>query len=290
MDRLVAKRYNQEEKIDYDETYAPIAILEAIRMLLAFESILDFKLYQMDVKIYFLNGFIQEVYVNQPPGFENSDMPNYVFKLKKALYGLKQAPRAWYKRLSKFFLEKGFTKGKFDTTLFIKRKMNDILLVKIYVDDIIFLSTNDSMCKEFSQDMQSEFEMSMIGELNFFLGLQIKQTKNVIFISQSKYCKELLNRFGMKIAKQMTTPMSTVCYLDEDEISQSIDIKKYRDMIEFLLYLSSSRPDIMFSVCMCVRYQSNPKESHLSAIKRIMRYLLGTINLGLWYPMNSSYV
>jgi len=221
--------------------------------------------------------------------FENSDMSNHVFKLKKALYGLKQAPRAWYERLSKFLLEKDFTRGKVDTTLFIKRKMNDILLVQIYVDDIIFESTNDSLCKEFSQDIQSEFEMSMMGELNFFLGLQIKQTKNGIFISQSKYCKELLNRLEMKNAKQMATPKSTVCYLDKDETGQSIVIKKYRGMIRSLLYLSASRPDIMFSVCMCVRYQENPKESHLSVVKRIIRYLLGTINLGLWYHKDSSY-
>jgi len=122
-------------------------------MLLAFASIMDFKLYQMDVKSAFLNGFVQEVYVDQPPGFENSEKPNHVFKLKKALYGLKQAPRAWYERLSKFLLEKGFSRGKVDTTLFIKIKLNDILLVHIFVDDIIFGSTNDSLCKEFSQDM-----------------------------------------------------------------------------------------------------------------------------------------
>ena len=144
-----AKGYNQEEGIDYEETYAPVARLEAIRMLLDFASIMDFKLYQMDVKSAFLNGFIQEeVYVDQPPRFGNSDKPNHVFKLKKALYGLKQAPRAWYERLSKFLLEKGFSRGKVDTTLFIKRKLNDIFLVQIYVDDIIFGSTNDSLCKE----------------------------------------------------------------------------------------------------------------------------------------------
>jgi len=211
------------------------------------------------------------------------------FKLKKTLYGLKQAPRAWYERLSKFLLEKGFTRGKVDTTLFIKRKMHDILVVQIYADDIIFGATNDSLCKEFSNHMQNEFEMSMMGELNFFLGLQIKQTKNGIFLSQAKYYKELLKRFGMENAKQMPTPMSTACYLDKDEAGQSVDIKKYRDMIRSLIYLSASRLDIMFSVCMCARYQANPKECHLSAFKRIMRYLLGTINLGLWYPKNSSY-
>jgi len=227
-------------------------------------------------------------YVDQPPGFENSEKPNHVFKLKKALYGLKQAPRAWYERLCKFLLENGFSRGKVDTTLFIERKLNDILLVQIYVDDIIFGSTNDSPCKEFSQDMQNEFEMSMMGELNFFLGLQIKQTKNGIFISQSKYCKNLIHRFGMENAKHKATHMSTACYLDKDETGQSIDIKKYRGMIRSLLYLSASRLDIMFSVCICARFQANPKKSHLSAIKRIIRYLLGTINLGLWYPKNST--
>ena len=137
--------------------------------------------------------------------------------------------------------------------------------------------------------MQNKFEMSMMGELNFFLGLQIKQTKNRIFISQSKYCKDLISRFGMENAKHMVTPMSIAFYLDKDEIGQSIDMKKYRGMIVSLPYLSASRPDIMFIVCMCARFQANPKKSHLSAVKRIMRYLLGTINLGLWYPKNSSY-
>ena len=287
--RLVAKGYNQEEGINYEETYAPVARLEAIRMLLAYASIMNFKLYQMDVKSACLNGLIQEeVYVEQPPGFEIPDKPNHVYKLQKALYGLKQAPRAWYERLSNFLLEKEFSRGKVDTTLFIKRKHNDILLVQIYVDDIIFGSTNDSLCKEFSLDMQSEFEMSMMGELKYFLGLQIKQTQEGIFINQSKYCKELIKRFGMDSAKHMSTPMSTNCYLDKDESGQSIDIKQYRGMIGSLLYLSASRPDIMFSVCMCARFQSNPKQSHLSAVKRIMRYLLGTINLGLWYPKNST--
>ena len=130
--------------------------------------------------------------------------------------------------------------------------------------------------------------MSMMGELNNFLGLQIKQTKEGIFVNQAKYCKELIKRFGMESAKHMATPMSTGCYLDKDESGQSIDMKQYRGMIGSLLYLSASRPDIMFSVCMCARFQSNPKQSHLSAVKRIIRYLVGTINLGLWYPKNST--
>jgi len=130
--------------------------------------------------------------------------------------------------------------------------------------------------------------MSMMGELNNFLGLQIKQTKEGIFVNQEKYCKELIKRFGMESAKHMATPMSTSCYLDKDEFGQSINMKQYQGMMGSLLYLSTSRPDIMFSVCMCARFQSNPKQSHLSAVKRIIRYLSGTINIGLWYPRNST--
>ncbi|WJZ90781.1 hypothetical protein VitviT2T_009904 [Vitis vinifera] len=176
--RLVAQGFNHEEWINYKETFAPVARLEAIRMLLAFACFKDFILYQMDVKSSFLNGFINEkVYVEQLPNFQSFNFPKHVFKLKKALYGLKQAPRSWYEILSKFLLKKGFKIGKIDTTLFIKIKENDMLLVQIYVGDIIFCATNVSLCEEFSKCMHSEFEISMMGELNFFLGLQIKQLK-----------------------------------------------------------------------------------------------------------------
>ncbi|XP_038989467.1 uncharacterized protein LOC120113034, partial [Phoenix dactylifera] len=263
--------------------------LEAIRLLLAYACFMDFKLYQMDVKSAFLNGYImEEVYVGQPPGFENHLHPDYVYKLHKALYGLKQAPRAWYERLSNFLIENKFKRGNVDKTLFIKRKGNDLLLVQIYVDDIIFGATNDSLCQEFAKLMQGEFEMSMMGELNFFLGLQIKQSEEGIFISQSKYVKEMLEKFKMKDAKEISTPMGSSCKLDKDEKGKSIDCKLYRGMIGSLLYLTTSRPDILFSVCMCARYQACPKESHLQAVKRIFRYLVGTSNVGLWYSKQSD--
>jgi hypothetical protein len=288
--RLVAQGYNQEEGIDYGETYAPVVRLEAIRMLLAFACFKNFKLFQMDVKSAFLNGFIaEEVYVEQPPGFENHEFPNHVFKLSKALYGLKQAPRAWYERLSGFLIEKGFTRGKLDTTLFLMFDGKDMLIVQIYVDDIIFGSTNENLCKEFSKTMQDEFEMSMMGELKFFLGLQIKQTEDGIFLNQSKYVIDLLKRFGLTNAKAYGTPMSPSTKLDKDEKGKPVDVKLYRGMIGSLLYLTASRPDIMFSVCLCARFQSCPKESHLIAVKQIFRYLLGTIDLGLWYPKSNSF-
>jgi len=287
--RLVAKRYCQEEGIDYDETHALVARLEAIRILLAISSLLKFKLFQMDVKSAFLNGFIkEEVYVAQAPGFTDYEFPDHVYKLKKALYGLKQAPRSWYERLSEFLIQNRFRRGQVDSTLFIKKAKNDLLFVQIYVDDIIFGSTNPLLCKEFSKTMQDEFEMSMIGELHFFLGLQIKQGKHGLFIHQSKYCTELLKKFHMEACKESSTPMATNCYLDIDETGPVVEQTKYRGMIGSLLYLTASRPNIMHSVCVCARFQSCPKESHLTAVKRIFKYLKGTRNLGLWYLHGSN--
>jgi len=153
--RLVAKGYSQEEGIDYDETYASVTRLEAIRILLAIASMLDFKLFQMDMKSAFLNGYIkEEVFVEQPPSFQDFAFPNHVYKLKKALYGLKQAPRSWYERLSLFLIKSEFHRGNVDSTLFVKKSNKDLLFVEIYVDDIIFGSTNLSLCKEFSTNMQ----------------------------------------------------------------------------------------------------------------------------------------
>ena len=181
----MVKGYNQQEGIDYTETFALVARLEAIRILISFAAFMNFKLYQMDVKCAFLNGFLdEEVFVEQSPGFENPSFLDHVYKLDKALYGLKQAPRQWYERLSKFLIENNFVRGKIDKTLFFKNRGSDILVVQIYVDDIIFGATNDLLCKEFANLMGTEFEMSMMGELNFFLGLQIKQTANGIFIHQ----------------------------------------------------------------------------------------------------------
>ncbi|GJU25151.1 retrovirus-related pol polyprotein from transposon TNT 1-94 [Tanacetum coccineum] len=227
--RLVAQGYNQQEGIDFDETYAPVARLESIRILLAYACAHDFKLFQMDVKSAFLNGFInEEVYVAQPPGFVDFEKPNHVFKLKKALYGLKQAPKAWYDRLKAFLLDHKYTMGLVDNTLFTKKKDSHIIIVQIYVDDIIFGSTCQDLCDDFSKIMHDEFEMSMMGELNFFLGLQIKQFEDGIFFNQSKYVKEMLKKFGLETAKPIKTPMSSETKLTRDEKGEPIDDTKYR--------------------------------------------------------------
>jgi hypothetical protein len=269
--RLMAQGYTQVEGFDFGETYALVTRLKAIRILLAYACAHNIKLYQMDVKSAFLNGYInEEVYVEQPPGFEDDKKSNHVYKLKKALYGLKQVPRAWYERLRDFLFSKGFIMGKVGTTLFTKKISKDLFVLQIYVDDIIFGSTNQDFCEEFGKMMANEFEMSMIGELSYFLGLQINQLKNGIFVSEGKYIKYMLKKFGMEDAKAISTSMGTNGNLDSDANGNMVDQKLYRSMIESLLYVTTSRPDVMFSVCMCARFQTSPRESHLKATKRIL--------------------
>jgi hypothetical protein len=239
--RLVAKGYSQVEGLDFGETYAPVARLKSIRILLAYATHHGFKLYQMDVKSAFLNGPIkEEVYVEQPPSFEDSEYPNHVYKLSKALYGLKQAPRAWYECLQDFLITNGFKVGKADPTLFTKSIAKDLFVCQIYVDDIIFGSTNKSTCEEFSRIMIQKFEMSMMGELKYFLGFQVKQLQEGTFISQTKYIQDIINKFGMKDAKSIKTPMGTNGHLDLDTGGKSIDQKVYPSMIGSLLYLCAS--------------------------------------------------
>ncbi|GJS55516.1 putative ribonuclease H-like domain-containing protein [Tanacetum coccineum] len=223
--RLVAQGYTQEEGIDYNEVFAPATRIEAIMLFLAYASFKDFVVYQMDVKSTFLYGKIEEeVYVCQPPGFEDPDFPD--------------------------------RRGKIDKTFFIRRDKGDILLVQVYVDDIIFGSTKKSLCTEFEKIMHKKFQMSSMGKLTFFLGL---------------------------------TPMETQKPLLKDEDGEEVDVHLYRSMIGSLMYLTSSRLDIMFAVCACARYQVNPKVSHLHSMKRIFRYLKGQPKLGLWYPKDSHF-
>jgi len=244
----------------------------------------------MDVKSAFLNGYInKEVYVEQPPSFEDDKKPNHVYKLRKTLYGLKKAPRAWYERLRDFLLSKGFKIGKVDTTLFIKKIGKDLFMLQIYVDDIIFGSTNQEFWEEFINMMAIEFEMSMIGEPSYFLGLQIKQLKNGTFVSQSKYIKDMLKKFGMDDANSISTPMGTNGSLDSDTSGNIVHQKLYRSIIGSLLYVIASRSDVMFSVSMCARFQASQRESHLKATKRILRYLKHIQNVGLWYPKGAKF-
>nr|GEV67752.1 uncharacterized mitochondrial protein AtMg00810-like [Tanacetum cinerariifolium] len=219
--------------------------------------------YQIDVKSAFLYGTIEEeVYVCQPLGFDDPDHPDKVYKVVKELYGLHQAPRAWYETLANYLLEN---------------------------DDIIFGATNKDLCKSFEKLMKDKFQMSSMGELTFFLGLQVKQKKAEIFISQDKYVAKILRKFGLTKGKSASTPIDTEKPLLKDQDGEDVDVHTYRSMIGSLMYLTSSRPDIMFAVCACARFQVTPKASHIHAVKRILRYLKGKPHLGLWYPKDSPF-
>ncbi|GKB49094.1 retrovirus-related pol polyprotein from transposon TNT 1-94 [Tanacetum coccineum] len=257
--RLVAKGYNQQEGIDFEESFASVARLEAIRLLVAY-----------------------------PDGFIDPHHPNKVYRLKKDLYGLKQAPRAWYDELFNFLVSKGFSKGSIDPTLFITKKGEDILLVQIYVDDIIFSSTNPKLSKKFEKLMHNKFEMSMMQELKFFLGIQIHQSPRGIFINQAKYAQEILKKHGMTSCDNIGTPMATKP-LDADLSGTPVDQMKYHSMVGALMYLTSSRPDIVHATCYCARYQARPTEKHLREVKRIFWYLKNTINMGLSYPKDIDF-
>nr|GEX48539.1 copia protein [Tanacetum cinerariifolium] len=174
--------------------------------------------------------------------------------------------------------------GMVDNKLFTKKLKSHLIIVQIYVNDLILGSTSQNLCDDFAKIMHDESEMSMMGNLNFFLGLQLKQMEDEIFFNQSKYIKEMLKKFGLEDSKSTKTPMSTEIKLTKDDEANSVDSSKYQGMIGSLLYLTTSRPDIMFSVCLCARFHENPKTTHLETVKRIFRYIRGTIHLELWYP------
>nr|GEZ84866.1 uncharacterized mitochondrial protein AtMg00810-like [Tanacetum cinerariifolium] len=244
----------------------------------------------MDVKSTFLYGTIdEEVYVMQPPRFQDPEFLTKVYKVEKAMYGLHQAPRAWYGTLSKYLLKNGFQRGKFDQILFIRRQRGDFILVQVYVDDIIFGSSNPQLCREFEALMHEKFQMSAMGELNFFLGLQVLQKEDGISLSQDKYVGDILKKFGYSDVRSSNTPMDKENPWGKDRTGKDVDLHLYRSMIGSLMYLTASRPDIMFSLCACARHQVTPKEYHLHAVKRIFRYLKGHPKLGLWYPKESPF-
>ncbi|TYJ98295.1 gag-pol polyprotein [Cucumis melo var. makuwa] len=286
---LVAQGYAQVEGVDFDETFAPVARLEAIRLLLRISCFRKFKLFQMDVKSAFLNGYLnEEVYVAQPKGFIDSEFPQYVYKINKALYGLKQAPRAWYERLIIYLDERGYSKGETDKTLFINRTSTDLIVAQIYVDDIIFGGFPKTLVNNFINIIKSEFEISLVGKLSYFLGLQIKQRSKGMFISQEKYAKNLVKKFGLDQSQYKRTLAATHVKITKDTVGTAIDHKLYRSMIGSLLYLTASRPDIAYAVGICARYQSDPRTSHLNAVKRIIKYVHGTTDFGILYSYDTS--
>nr|GEX60473.1 putative ribonuclease H-like domain-containing protein [Tanacetum cinerariifolium] len=243
---------------------ARVARIEAIRLFLAFASYMGFMVYQIDVKSVFLYGEIkEEVYVTQPKGFEDPYNPKHVYKVVKAWYGLHQAPRAWYARLSTFLLKHHYRRGTIDKTLFLKKD-----------------SMNKAWSDKFEVLMKGEFEMSAMGKLTFFLGLQVTQLPDEIFISQDKYVKDMLKKFDMECVRTTTTPYEVLKPKLKDEPDDAVNVYLYRSMIGSLMYLTAYRPDSMFVVSACSRHQVTPMTSHLNAVKKIFKYLKGKSTTG----------
>ncbi|GKB51067.1 retrovirus-related pol polyprotein from transposon TNT 1-94 [Tanacetum coccineum] len=286
---LVTQGFRKKKGINFEESFTPVARIEAIRIFVANAANKNMMIFQMDVKTAFLNGELKkEVYVSQPEGFVDQENPSHVYKLKKALYCLKQASRAWYDMLSSFLISQHFSIGAVDPTLFTWKTGNDLLLLQIYVDDIIFASTNTALCNEFANLMTTKFKMSMMEPISFFLGLQISQSLRGIFLNQSKYASEIIKKYGLLTSDSVDTPTVEKNKLDEDLQGTPVDVTLYRVMIGSLMYLTSSRPDLTYAVCLCARYQAKPTEKHLNAVKRIFRYLKGNINMGLWYSKDTG--
>nr|GEU69895.1 retrovirus-related Pol polyprotein from transposon TNT 1-94 [Tanacetum cinerariifolium] len=265
--RLVAKGYHQEEGIDFEESFVSVARLEAIRIFIANASSKNMTVYQMDVKTSFLNGELkEEVYVSQPEGFVDPDHPSHVYHLKKALYGLKQAPRVWYDTLSRFLLANKFSKGVADPTIFIRKTSKHILHAQIYIDDIIFASTDPRDYDRFCKEMSLKFQMLMMGQMSFFLGLQVSQSLGGIFINQAKYANEILKKFRLEKFDLVDTPMVERYKLDEDLSRIPVNQTRYCSMVGSLMYLTASRPDLDTAIALTAYADADHAEAEYIAM------------------------
>ncbi|CAL2265939.1 unnamed protein product [Prunus armeniaca] len=289
--RLVAKGYSQKPGIDFNETFAPVARLDTVRALVALAAQKNWKLFQLDVKSAFLNGVLsEEVYVDQPSGFVIQGSEDKVYRLKKALYGLKQAPRAWYEEINSYFTRAGFHRSLSEATLYTKRSSSGILIVSLYVDDIIYTGSSKEMMLEFKDEMMRQYEMTDLGLLHHFLGLGVLQTDTCIFLHQKKYAKTLLDKFGLKDCKSVATPLAVNEKLSKVDGSDLADETLYRQMVGSLLYLTATRPDIMFASSLLARFMHNPTKKHMGTAKRVLRYIQGTISYGIAYEKGKGAV
>jgi hypothetical protein len=269
--------------------FAPVARWDTIRTIISLAAYEKWSVYQLDVKSAFLHGELSEdVYVEQPLGYQNGDN-RQVYKLSKALYGLKQALRAWYNKIESYFITAGFDKCPHEHTLFVKQgSKNKILIVSIYVDDLIYTGNDEDMMSELKNSMKEKFSMTDLGKMKYFLGVEVIQCDQGIFIHQHKYSSEVLKRFGMEECNQVCSPIVPGCRLVKDETGKASNATLYKQMIGCLMYLLATRPDMTFSVCLAARYMERPTEIHVAAVKRMLKYLKGTLNLGILYKCRTD--
>ena len=290
--RLVAKGFAQKEGIDYEETFAPTAKWTTIQTLFALAAQNGWKVHQMDVKTTFLNGDLKEkVYMSQPEGFVIKGQEHKVCKLVKSLYGLKQAPRAWYEKLTEHLLKLDFKHFDLDdATLFVKKVGKTVVYLVVYVDDLLITGNNESYIASMKKELKKGFEMTDLGHVHYYLGIEVIQHPKFIFLSQKKYIGDLLNKFGMDDCKPLSTPMEQNLKLTSIEGKEFEDATKYRQLVGSLIYLTTTRPDISFAVGILSRFMQKPCEGHWSAAKRVLRYLKGTQDFGLKYTQVGDFI
>jgi len=288
--RLVAKGYRQREGVDYVEVFAPVTRMETVRLLISIATQNKWPIFQMDVKSAFLNGVLkEEVYIEQPLGYMRRGEEKKVLRLKKALYGLKQAPRAWNDRIHTYFVENKYEQCPVEHALYIKKHGGRIMFIALYVDDLVFMGNDAELIKKFKRTMEKEFEMTDLGHMRYFLGLEVKQLETDIFVSQERYAEDILSKFKMARCSPVSTPMEPGTKLSKFDGGDHVDANKYRSLVGSLRYLTSTRPDLLLSVGIVSRYMEEPTYTHWRALKRILRYVRGTTSLGLYYTRSDDY-
>ncbi|KAG8492723.1 hypothetical protein CXB51_010438 [Gossypium anomalum] len=290
--RLVVKGYSQQQGVDFFETFAPVARLDTIRFLFALAAQKQWKVHQLDVKSAFLNGFLkEEIFIEQPEGFEVSGEEHKVYRLKKALYGLKQVPRAWYDRIDACLSRLGFTKSISEPTLYVKKDENEtLLIVSLYVDDLLVTGSKDELIEDFKKQMQDIFEMTDLGLMTYFLGMEVNQGEQGIFISQQAFALKVLNKFCMSKCKPASTPVALGEKLSSTSEHDRVDERWYRSLVGCLLYLTATRPGILYAVGLLSRFMHCCNVAHFKAAKRVLRYVKGTLNFGVKFGRSNEYI
>jgi hypothetical protein len=287
--RLVAKGYVQHPGVDFEEVFAPVATLESVRLIVALAAHHGWEVHHMDVKSAFLNGDLEEVvYVSQPPGFAADGNEHGVYRLHKALYGLRQAPRAWNAKLDASLVSLGFMRSVAEHGMYARGSGDSLLIVGVYVDDLVITGAKVQEIHFFKEEMKNLFSMSDLGLLRYYLGLEVKQERGHTTLSQGAYASKLLEKAGLVDCNATRTPMEARCQLSKESSEAPVDATLYRSLIGSLRYLVHTRPDISFAVGFLSRFMEAPASDHLAALKHLLRYIAGTLNLGCVYRRGDS--
>lgn len=286
--RLVGKGYNQQQGVDFDDTFSPVVKSTTIRLVLGVAESKQWPLRQLDVNHAFLQAKLtDEVFMQQPPGFVNKDKPNHACRLNKAIYGLKQAPRAWYHELKQYLLHQGFKSSMADTSLFILRQGAHIVYLLVYVDDIVITGSSTDLVNKVTNSLSLRFSLKDLGNLHYFLGIEVTRTTQGLHLMQRKYTVDLLNRYNMLDSKPVSTPMATTPKINLHTGEIMKNPTQFRQLVGGLQYLAFTRPDIAFSVNRLSQFMHQPTDAHWSAVKRVLRYLSGTLIHGILLRRNN---